>query len=111
MWFQKRIAGVTFDNRQAVIATLNPWEELQLVRDYDNPYDANAIRVERVSTGEQLGFLDRATAANLARRLDDLGGAWSAQIVRICHNGTEDSILGVEIGFDLPERAVEVVGA
>lgn len=111
MWFQKRVAGVTFDNRQAVIAALDPWEELQLVRDHDNPYDANAIRVECASTGEQIGFLDRATAAELANRLDKLGGTWSANIVRICHNGTEDSILGVEIGFELHDVVAECAAA
>lgn len=106
----RRVAGVTFDNRQALIASLDPSEEVQLVRDPDNPHDANAIRVELASTSEQIGFIDRATAAELAGRLDELGGLWSASIVRICHNGTEDSILGVEIGFELPELA-EAAGA
>lgn len=109
MWTQKSVVGVTFDSRQALIATLAPWEELQLVRDPANPYDENAIRVARL-TGEQIGFIDRTTAAALAGPLDELGGIWPANVVRIRHNGSVASILGVEIGFELPDPVAALAG-
>ena len=60
-----KAAGVTFHNRQAVLAKLVPGETIQLRREPHNPYDRNAIRVERLN-GEQIGYLNRNMAARLA---------------------------------------------
>ena len=60
-----KVAGVTFNNRQAVLAQLNAGETIQLRREPNNPYDPNAIRVERLN-GRQIGYLNRAMAAELA---------------------------------------------
>ena len=60
-----KVAGVTFDNRQAVLARLSAGETIQLRREPDNPYDPNAISVERLN-GQQIGYLNRHMAAELA---------------------------------------------
>ena len=60
-----KVAGVTFNNRQAVLARLSPGETIQLRREPNNPYDPNAIRVG-VLNGQQIGYLNRAMAAELA---------------------------------------------
>lgn len=60
-----KVAGVTFDNRQAILAKLVYGETIQLRREPENPYDRNAIRVERLN-GEQIGYLNRSMAARLA---------------------------------------------
>jgi single-stranded-DNA-specific exonuclease len=60
-----RVAGVTFDGRQAIIARLTIGEEILLKREPNNPYDPNAIRVER-QIGQQIGYLNRHLASTLA---------------------------------------------
>jgi hypothetical protein len=54
--FFTRIAGVTHEGRQQIIARCSVGESLILVRDPDNRFDKGAIKVLR-STGEQLGFI------------------------------------------------------
>ena len=60
-----RVAGVTFDGRQAVISRMSIGEKILLKREPNNPYDHNAIRVER-SNGQQIGYLNRHLASTLA---------------------------------------------
>jgi hypothetical protein len=64
-----RVAGVTFDGRQAVIARLSIGEEILLMREPNNPYDHNAIRVE-CQNRRQIGYLNRHLAAMLATFFD-----------------------------------------
>ena len=73
--FFSKIAGVSHSNddgssRQRIISRCRVGEPLTLKRDPTNPYDANAIRVHR-KNGEQLGYLDRRVASQLARDLDN----------------------------------------
>ena len=44
-----KVVGVTFDGRQAVVAKLTMGEEVVLRGELTNPYDRNAIRVERLN--------------------------------------------------------------
>ena len=53
-----KVVGVTFEGRQATVAQLEEMEELVLRREPDNPYDFNAIRVERLN-GAQIGYINR----------------------------------------------------
>jgi hypothetical protein len=64
-----RVVGVTFDGRQAVIARLSISDEILLKREPTNPYDHNAIRVERLN-GQQIGYLNRYLAATIAPFFD-----------------------------------------
>ncbi len=72
--FYSKVVGITQTNadgsrRQRVAACCKQGEKLRLVREPDNHYDPNAVMVERLS-GEQLGFLSRELADEIAPRLD-----------------------------------------
>lgn len=54
--FLTKIAGVTFENRQHVVARCAVGERLILVRDPTDRFDKGAIKVMRLN-GEQLGFI------------------------------------------------------
>jgi HIRAN domain len=57
-----------------------PGHALRLRRDPRNEHDPNAIAVE-TEEGEQLGWVPRTVAADLARELDK-GRSWSAVVLR-----------------------------
>lgn len=67
--FYTKVVGVTFENRQEIVAGLNEGEKLNLVREPDNPYDGNAVRVENIS-GAQVGYLNARLARHFAPLLD-----------------------------------------
>src|SRR5271165_3595669 len=54
--FFTKVAGVTFEGRQRVVARCSVGERLVLVRDPGNRFDKGAIKVMRLN-GEQLGFV------------------------------------------------------
>jgi hypothetical protein len=60
---------------------VKPGAELTLRRDRDNEHDDNAIAVHPAGGGEQLGWVPRELAAELAPELD-AGKAWSAVVLR-----------------------------
>lgn len=96
--FFTRIAGVTFEERQRIIARCSVGERLILVRDPDNQFDQGAIKVMR-STGEQLGFIrshiSRAgQSSGLAFQMDR-GDKIQCKIAEI--SGGKDKNLGVTI--------------
>ncbi|PKN82956.1 MAG: hypothetical protein CVU47_01310 [Chloroflexi bacterium HGW-Chloroflexi-9] len=66
--YEARVAGLQYENRRAHLSELEPGMPLRLLRDYDNPYDPNAIWVEH--QGAQLGFLPRPLARLIAPSLD-----------------------------------------
>ena len=71
MTFYTKIAGVTFEGRQRVIAdlnrrgALNPGVELILRREPTNPYDQYAVAVFAPS-GQQLGYLSKDCARQVS---------------------------------------------
>ncbi len=67
--FHTKLAGVTFEGRQEVLAAVGEGTPLRLERQRDNPYDANAIAVF-TPDGVQAGFLNRRLAAVLAPAMD-----------------------------------------
>ena len=68
--FNTKVVGVTFENRQGVLATLEAGVELSLHRQPENEMDANAIAVTLLD-GTQLGYLNRRLAARLAPAMDE----------------------------------------
>ncbi len=79
--FYTKIVGVSFDGRQSTVATLEPEEELSLVRDRENPYDSQAIQVVR-SSGEQIGFIRKQIARVLAPLMDS-GVTYKAKVMQV----------------------------
>ena len=44
---ETKVVGVTYDNRQDIVAQLTVGEKIRLLREPTNPYGSKAIRVER----------------------------------------------------------------
>src|SRR4051812_3287707 len=74
------LAGFAHDDAAAVFAELRVGDGLALAREPDNPYDANAIRVDW--RGRKLGYVPRAQNAALAWAMDR-GEPLSARITRL----------------------------
>lgn len=74
------LAGFRYHRAASVWPQLNLGDELRLVREPDNPHDANALRVEW--RGHVLGYVPRRENAALAWGLDR-GVALRARISRL----------------------------
>lgn len=69
--FFTKIAGVTYEGRQGIVARCSVGERLILIREPNNPFDEGAIKVLRLN-GEQLGFIP----AHVSRGGDTSGLAY-----------------------------------
>ena len=97
-----KVVGVTFEGRQAIVAKLEVGEEILLRREPTNPYDENAILVERLNR-EQIGYINRFLAADLADIFDTHCGPVKGY-VRYLTGGTHGRYsLGAQISFTVPE--------
>jgi len=96
-----KVVGVTFEGRQAVVAKLQVGEEILCRRQPTNPYDPNAIRVERLD-GKQIGFINRFLAADLAPRFDAQGEPVPGTVTRLTGSLSAGYSLGVWIAFTMP---------
>ena len=75
------VAGAAAHHAEALAQEdVAPGKPLELRRDPDNEHDPNAIAVH-ADNGEQVGWVPREVAAELAPQLD-AGGAWSAIALR-----------------------------
>ena len=68
--FYTRVVGLPYPNadgtsRREAVTGLRRWERVRLVHRPDNPADANAVAVLRVSDERQLGYLPAAAAADV----------------------------------------------
>lgn len=91
--FFTKIVGVTFDNRQTVIAGLQPGQPLTLQREPLNSYDGNAIKVLDDS-GRMVGYLKAALAREMAGAMD-AGRLFSCVVTAL--TGGSDCQLGVNV--------------
>jgi hypothetical protein len=96
-----RTVGVSFADRQTIIAHLRVGDEISLVREPTNLYDPNAIKVVR-GDGQQFGFVNRALAAMLAPILDHYKETVKGIVASITGGYSPFSFRGVLIKFDLP---------
>lgn len=92
--FHTKLAGVTFEGRQAVVTRLQPGVPLRLERQPDNPYDANACALFD-PFGDQVGFLNRRLADALAPLLD-AGVDYDVEVTEVT-GGAPGESLGVNV--------------
>lgn len=78
--FHTKIAGVSFEGRQDVIAGLRADAMLELRREPGNPHDPNAIAVHYGNL--QLGFFNKRLAAHIAP-LIDAGARYRARVAAL----------------------------
>jgi single-stranded-DNA-specific exonuclease len=94
-----KVVGVTFDGRQAGIATLRPGDRLRLVREPANAHDPHAIQV-RTQDGRMVGYLRAQLSARLSPSLD-AGARYRATVTGITGGG--DRTLGLNIFLERDE--------
>ena len=97
-----KVVGVTFENRQEVVAKLRLGDQVWLEREAFNRYDKNAIKVIR-NNGEQIGYLSRQLALSLAPLMDRLGSPIEGRVYLLTGSRYDDYSLGVVIAFKLPK--------
>ncbi len=84
--FTFRVVGTNHDGRQRFVNALTLEDALHLVREPNNPADANAVAVlDR--RGNHLGYLKREVAEWFAPKLDR-GEAYTANVYRIRNDGS-----------------------
>lgn len=94
------VAGVTFDGRQELIKKLNIGEPIRLIRETNNPYDFNAIKVV-TEKGAHIGYINRELAEKIAPIMDKLFNQKEiiGEIHSIYRVENDDSIIGASIKF------------
>lgn len=97
-----KVVGVTFEDRQEIIARLQIGDHVWLEQEPDNAFDANAIMVTR-SNGEQLGYLNRHLAANLVPYFEKYGKPMVGKVRLITGSAYDGYSLGVVISFRIPK--------
>lgn len=105
-WHVCSVAGAAQHHAQALASeAASPGRPLELRRDAANPHDRNAIAVHG-SDGEQLGWVPRDLAAQLAPHLD-AGEPWSAVVLRESRPSPRDPRSGLTMLL-APAPAIEL---
>jgi hypothetical protein len=97
-----KVVGVTFENRQEVVAKLQMGDRVWLEREPANPYDFNAIKVSR-NNGEQIGYINRHLATSLAPIMDRLNCSIRGKVYLLTGSIHDNYSLGVVVAFKLPK--------
>jgi hypothetical protein len=100
------VAGAGRHHAEAIASSdaVAPGSALELRRDRDNEHDPNAIAV--YAGGEQVGWVPRELAAELAPRLDQ-GETWSAIVLREQRRSPRDPRHGLTMLL-APDDAIEL---
>lgn len=77
---QSPLAGFQYYDGKALWNEMKPGDALTLLRERDNPHDANAVRIEW--NGSRLGYIPRRENADVARQMDR-GAMVKARIVKL----------------------------
>lgn len=103
--FYTKIAGISYHQPAAKRCSVG--ETVELIREPDNPYDRNAVRVCRIN-GSQLGHLNARLAADLAYRIDR-GEVYTATISDITGGMREKPTIGINLHIAEPENIGAVI--
>ncbi len=93
-----KLVGVKFSEMQANIALCKPGDKLTMIREPDNPFDPNAIKVYKDKM--PLGYINRDLASQLAPRIDN-GNKYMCIIQAVTGGGKK--LHGVNIMIDTIE--------
>lgn len=93
------LAGFRHYDGGEVLRDLKPGDRLELVRERENPYDANAVRVEW--RGVKLGYVPSRDNAAVARQMDR-GAALEARLAGLRENRNRSVRLEFEVVAPLP---------
>jgi hypothetical protein len=88
------LAGFRYNDGRLVWNDLRTGDALALVREPDNPFDADAIRLEW--NGRKIGYVPRRENAALARELD-AGKAIEARIIQLSRRRNGRHLIGYDI--------------
>jgi hypothetical protein len=103
------VAGAAQHHSEALTSdAAAPGSRLELRRDPDNPHDPNAIAVHPAGGGEQVGWVPREVAAEIAPELD-VGRPWSAVVLREQRRSPRDPRHGLTMLL-APAMAIELRG-
>jgi len=91
------LAGLRHYEARGIWRDLHAGDRLEIVRERENPHDANAVRVEW--RGRKLGYLPRADNAAVARQLDR-GTPLEARIAVLKENRNRSLRLELEVISD-----------
>ena len=91
-------AGLRYHEAKAVWDRMKVGDPLILVREPENPYDVNAVRVDW--NGYQLGYIPRAENAAVARQMDR-GNRLAARITKLTMYRNHRRKLEVEVFLPL----------
>ena len=97
-WERIRVVGVTYNDRQAVIAKLGYSDQIVLKREMENRYDPNAIAVY-TSDGQSIGYIPHHVARELSAMIDQ-GRDFEADINEI--KGKDGP--HIDVGINIYER-------
>lgn len=97
-----RVVGLTFADRQEVVAKVQMGDRVWLEREVTNPFDANAIKVSR-NNGEHLGYLNKYLANNLAPYFDKYEKPVRGKVTLLTGGSFDDFSLGLVIAFKIPK--------
>ncbi len=91
--FYTKVVGVTFENRQEIISSMYEGQPLKLLREPNNEYDPNAVKVI-TGSGLQVGYLNAKLAKHFSPLLER-GEEYQALVSQI--TGGKDRNYGVNI--------------
>lgn len=88
---ETKVAGVTFEGRQEVVARVREGDWLPLLADPDNAYDPNAVGVWLPEQGgmRQVGYIPKVTAGTVAATIRDGFEVWGRVVA--CTGGEDES--------------------
>ena len=91
-------AGLCYHEAKAIWDQMKLGDRLTLIREADNPFDPNAVRVDW--NEHKLGYIPRAENAAVARQLDR-GNRLSARITRLSQTRNHRRKLEFEVFSNL----------
>lgn len=97
-----KVSGVSFDNRQSIIATLRGNEAVQVRAEPENPHDKNALAIWAATPSgpQHVGYVPREAAEVLAPRID--GESVIGKIIEITGGTERFPTMGLLVEFEVP---------